>query len=139
MCAAVQLCQPLVSRLGVEGVHVLCDQPVHLAPLLPPPQGSVRRVGLVGRELRPAREVPGPVALSGPGAADELSVLHGSSVGAGVQAHPLRAVVRDPGLCGQTCTCNDEEPLGPVHKVLQQLQGLDISGTAGRDERGCRD
>lgn len=132
----MQLCQPLLSRLRMEGIHVLRDQPVQLASLLPPPQGSVCGVRLMGRELRPPREVPGPVSLSGLGAADKLCVLHGSPVGASVQADPLRPVVGYPGLRGQTCARDDEQPPGPGHEVLQQLQGLDIRGAAGGDKCG---
>lgn len=134
---SVELSESFLSCFGVKSVYILCDQPVQFAAHLPPLQDSVRTVGLVVGELRPADEVAGPVALPGLGAADKLRMLHGSSVGAGVQTHTLRAVVRDPGLCGQTRTADHKQASGPGHEVLQQLHRGAVSAAAGRDEGGC--
>lgn len=136
VAAAMELSQPFLSRLRVQGVHVLCDQPVDLSPLLPPLQGPVGRVGPTGGEQRPPDEVSGPVALPGSGAADELGVLHGPSVGARVQPDSLRAVVGYPGLRGHSCAADDKQTLGPGHEVLQQLHGEAVGGATGGDEGG---
>lgn len=136
----MELSQPSLSCLGVKRVYVLCDQPVELPSLLPLSQGSVCRVRSAGREPRPPHEVSRPVALSSRRAADELGVLHGSSVGARVQPDALRAVVGDPRLRGQSRSGQDEQAPGFEHEVPQQLQRASVGRAAAGDEaeRTCR-
>ena len=93
---AMELGQSPLPGLGVKRVHVLSDEPVQLPSLFPPPQGPVGCVGFVTGEVGPAYVVPGPVALSRLGTANKLLVLHGTSVSAGVKAHTLGSIVRDP-------------------------------------------
>lgn len=131
---AVELSQSSVSCLWMESIHILCNQPVQLAALLPPLQGHVRTVWLMWGELRPPDEVSGPVALTGLRAADKLYMLHGSSVSASIQPDTLWAVIWDAGLCGESCSADDKQAPGSGHKVLHQLQGLSISGAAGGDK-----
>lgn len=119
----------------MEGVYILCHKPVELARLLPPTQGLVCRVGLMGRELWPPDKVSGPVALTSLGATDELGVLHWPSVRASIKTDTLRAVIGYPGLRGESCSTDDEQAFGSGHKVLQQIQGVGIGGAAGGDKR----
>lgn len=134
--AAVELGHSFLPCLWVEGIHILCDQPAELDPLLPQSQSLVGRVRLTGRELRPADKVSGPVALTGLGAADKLCVLHGSSVSASVQSDTLRPIIGYPGLCGESCSGDDKQASCPVDKLLQELQGVGIRGAAGGDKCG---
>lgn len=132
--AAVELRQSFLSGLWMKSIHILCYQPVQLASLLPPLQGLVCRVWLMGGELRPPNKVSGPVALAGLCTADKLCMLHGSSVSASVQPDALWAVVGDPRLCGESSSSDDKQASGSGHKVLQQLQGVEVSGAAGGDK-----
>lgn len=134
MGAAVELREPLLSCFCVKSVHILREQPVQLPSVLPAPQLPVATVRPVGGKLRPPDKVPGPVPLAGLRTADELRVLHGSPVGAGVEPDPLRAVVGDARLGGETRASDDEQPPGPRHKVLQQLQRRRVRRAAGGDE-----
>lgn len=138
---AVELCESLLTCLWVKSIYILRNQPVQLAPLLPPLQGLVCRVRPVGGKLRPSDEVSGPVALTGLCAADKLCVLHGSSVSAGVQPDALRSVIGDARLRGQTRSGHDKQASGSGHKVLQQLQWVGVGGAAGGDKvhQPCRD